>query len=102
MNSPYENLAAVTAEIRQRAEAGDWAGAARTARRLADLSAAGHLGPARGADRAAIEAALADIAAISARAGPLKDDIGRMLDAFGPAPSGDGPASPPDRTPRAP
>ena len=99
MRSPYENLAAVTAEIRERAEAGDWASAARAARRLADLTETGQIGPAQRADRAAIEAALADIAAISERAGPLKDDIGRMLESFGPSPSGDGPASPPAQTP---
>ncbi|MCX8146481.1 MAG: hypothetical protein N3C59_09130 [Azovibrio sp.] len=83
-NGPYQNLAIIIAAIRRQAEAGAWEDAAKLAAQLGQhIGAAPPLPAATAADRNALEAALADIAAITERAGPLQEDIGRLLAAFG-------------------
>ena len=82
-NSPYQNLAIITAEIRRQAEAGAWEGAARIAAQLGQHIGTAALPNATPADRIAIETALENIAAIADRAGPLQEDMGRLLRAFG-------------------
>ncbi|MGB4466887.1 MAG: hypothetical protein WBH99_12030 [Azovibrio sp.] len=81
--SPYTQLARLTAAIEQRAEAGNWEDSAALTQELLGLLQAGHLPPATAADRPALEAAQKSIAAITERAEPLRDDIARLLKAFG-------------------
>lgn len=81
--SPYQNLAIITAEIRRQAEIGEWDGAAGIAAQLGRHIGTATLPAATPADRVAIETALENIAAIADRAGPLQEDIGRLLRAFG-------------------
>lgn len=81
--SPYSQLARLCAEIEQRAEADNWEGAAAITQELQKLLQVHGLPPATAADRTAIEAAQKSIAAISERAEPLRDDIARLLKAFG-------------------
>jgi len=82
-DTPYQNLEIVAAEIKRQAEAGEWEIAAQIATRLSTQIEAAGIPPATQQDRAAIEAALASIAAITERAEPLRDDIARLLKAFG-------------------
>lgn len=82
-NGPYQNLAIIIAAIRRQAEAGAWEDAAKLAAQLGQHIGAAPLPAATAADRNALEVALADIAAITERAGPLQEDIGRLLAAFG-------------------
>lgn len=84
--TPFESLALITAEMRKHGEAGDWNMAAGIASQMNALIEGGRLPPAQAPDRAAIEAALANIAALKEHAGPLREDIGRLLVAFGEAP----------------
>ncbi|MBS1189601.1 MAG: hypothetical protein H6R10_1393 [Rhodocyclaceae bacterium] len=84
MPSPaYEALQSLTVQLKSLSEAGDWDSAASLIAgvRLENLPRA------KPEDRAAIEAALENIAAITERAIPLRDDIARMLTAFGMPPS---------------
>lgn len=78
-NSAYQHLESLTVELKVLAEAGDWDAVAAL---IAGINS-NHLPRAKPEDRAAIEAALQNIAAITERAVPLRDDISRMLAAFG-------------------
>lgn len=84
-SSPYHSLQIVAAEIRKHVENCEWEAAAHTAAQMSQQLAAGKFPTARLDDRQAIEATLLDIAAITEKAGPLKEDIARLLKAFGPA-----------------
>ncbi len=84
--TPFQSFALVAGEMRKHGEAGNWEKAAEIAAQMNALLHNGQLPAAQIADRAAIEAALVDIAALTERAGPLKDDIGRLLAAFGETP----------------
>lgn len=84
-NTPYQTLEVITRELKKRAEAGDWETAAQIAVQLGAQLQPGRFPAATPSDRAAIEASLAHIAAITERAGPLQADIARLLQAFGPA-----------------
>ena len=84
--TPFQSFALVAGEMRKHGEAGNWEQAAEIAAQMNALLRNGQLPAAQVADRAAIEAALADIAALTERAGPLKDDVGRLLAAFGETP----------------
>lgn len=83
-NTPYQQLALITAEIRRLAESGAWENAAAIAAKLGPHVGAGSFPDATPADREAIEAALNDIAAIAERAIPLQEDMANLLRAFGP------------------
>jgi hypothetical protein len=85
--SPYQSLDRITAELKKLAEAGNWGEAAQIATQLsAQLNGAEEAGfpTARPEDRDAILSSLANIAAVTERAAPLRDDIGRLLRAFDP------------------
>jgi hypothetical protein len=82
--SPYSPLNAVTAELKRLAEAGDWGRAALVATQVSAQLEARDFPAARPEDRAAIESCLANIAAVTERASPLQEDIGRLLQAFDP------------------
>lgn len=83
-NSPYQNLEIITAALKKRSEEGDWEGAAQIAAQLqAQINSFPAATP---ADRSAIEAAMAHIASVTEYAGPLRDDIARLLQAFGTSP----------------
>ncbi|HJW24570.1 MAG TPA: hypothetical protein VJ576_06700 [Rhodocyclaceae bacterium] len=77
--APYSALESLTAELRLLADANDWDA---VAARVSTIRLEG-LPKARPEDRAAIESALANIAAITERAVPLRQDIAKMLSAFG-------------------
>lgn len=79
MSSPYRILEAMTRELRAMAEVDNWESVALL---VAELRV-DQLPKAAPDDRAAIEAALNNIAAAAERAAPLRDDISRMLAAFG-------------------
>lgn len=81
--TPFQSLALVAGEMRKHGEAGNWDKAAEIAAQMDDLLRNGQLPATQAADRAAVEAVLADIAALTERAGPLKEDMGRLLAAFG-------------------
>ncbi|HZX30412.1 MAG TPA: hypothetical protein VFF03_03590 [Rhodocyclaceae bacterium] len=78
-HSPYRDLESLTIHLKALAEAGDWDTVASL---IAGLRP-DQLPKARPSDRAAIEAALQNIAAINERAIPLREDIARLLSAFG-------------------
>lgn len=78
-NSAYRNLESLTIQLKALAEAGDWDAVASL---IAGLRP-DQLPKARPSDRAAIEAALQNIAIVNERATPLREDISRMLSAFG-------------------
>lgn len=80
--SPYSQLARLSAEIEKRAEAGNWEGTAAITQELLKLLQGRGLPPATATDRPAIEAAQKSIAAITERAEPMRDDIARLLKAF--------------------
>lgn len=77
--APYSALESLTAELRVLADANDWDAVAS----LIATIRLDRLPKARPEDRAAIEAALANIAAVTERAVPLRQDIAKMLSAFG-------------------
>lgn len=85
-NSPYQNLEIITSALKKKSEEGDWEGAARIAAQLQVQISSASFPDATPADRPAIEAAMAHIASITEYAGPLREDIARLLQAFGPSP----------------
>lgn len=78
-HSPYQDLESLTIKLKALAEAGDWDTVASVFAALRP----DQLPKARPSDRKAIEAALQNIAAINERATPLREDISRLLSAFG-------------------
>lgn len=76
--SPYESIEAATVELRRLASENDWQAVARLADRLRAT------GPAKATanDRAAIEAALANIGEVEEKAEYLRNDLARLLKAF--------------------
>lgn len=78
-NPAYRDLESLTIKLKALAEAGDWD----TVASLISSIRPDQLPKARPSDRAAIEAALQNIAEIDERALPLRDDISRLLSAFG-------------------
>lgn len=83
MSRPYENMEQILAEIARRAEARDWSSAAQAATQLEAQARQGLMPTPTEADRAALEAGLAHIAAIHELAVPLHKDIATLLKAFG-------------------
>jgi hypothetical protein len=81
----YPLLQDMIAQLKQCSEAGDWEGAAQIATQISARVLAKNFPVATQKDRAAIETCLAEIAAITERAVPLHEDIGRLLRAFRPA-----------------
>lgn len=75
----YQSLESLTSELKSLSEAGDWDSVASL---MAEIRL-DKLPKAQPQDRTAIEAALENISAISEQAIPLRDDIARMLSAFG-------------------
>ncbi|GHU10694.1 hypothetical protein FACS1894185_2640 [Betaproteobacteria bacterium] len=81
--SPYENMEQILAEIARRAEAREWSSAAQAATQLDAQMRKGLMPTPTEADRAALKAGLAHIAAINELAVPLHKDIATLLKAFG-------------------
>ena len=81
--SPYENMEQILAEIARRALAREWSSAAEAAAQLEAHVKQGLTPKPTEADRAALEAGLAHIAAINELAIPLHKDIATLLKAFG-------------------
>lgn len=84
--TPYQSLALIAREMLKYGETGNWEKSAEIAAQMNSLLRSGKLPVAQAADREAIAAVLGDIAALTERAGPLKEDIARLLAAFGDAP----------------
>lgn len=85
-NSPYQNLEIITSALKKRTEEGDWEGAAQLAAQLEAQISSPSFPDATPADRSAIEAALTHIASITEYAGPLREDMARLLQAFDSSP----------------
>ncbi|MDR3323134.1 MAG: hypothetical protein LBS89_02905 [Zoogloeaceae bacterium] len=81
--SAYPALKTIIATLKNRAEAGDWEVAAQMATQVSASLSAGDFPAAQPADRAAIEESLAAIVALTERADPLREDMRRLLSAFG-------------------
>lgn len=84
--TPYQSFAIIASEMRKYGEAGNWEKSAEIAAQMNTLLRSSKLPAPQAADREAIAAVLADIAALTERAGPLKEDIARLLAAFGDTP----------------
>ena len=84
--TPYQSFAIIASEMRKYGEAGNWEKSAEIATQMNTLLRSDKLPVAQAADREAIAAALSDIASLTERAGPLKEDIARLLAAFGDTP----------------
>lgn len=81
--TPYETLEFILAEIRRRAEDGDWVSAAEAFNQLHLQIQGNNLPKATAADRAALEKAKAHMDALVDRAVPLHKDMATLLKAFG-------------------
>jgi len=81
--TPYETLEFILAEIRHRAETGDWTSAAEAFTQLHAQIERGQIPKATATDRAALERAKAHLDSIAERAIPLHKDIETLLKAFG-------------------
>jgi hypothetical protein len=81
--TPYETLEFVLAEIRHRAEGGDWVSAAEAFDQLYSQIQSGHIPKATASDQASLERAKEHLDSLVDRAVPLHKDIATLLKAFG-------------------
>ncbi|MCL2020561.1 MAG: hypothetical protein FWG81_00260 [Betaproteobacteria bacterium] len=81
--SPYETLEFILAEIRRRAEEGDWVSAAEAFDQLYAQIQSGNIPEATAADLASLERAREHLDSLAERAIALHKDMAVLLKAFG-------------------